>query len=96
MKEPLRLLASILIAAPCVAEAYIGPGVGISAIGSFLAVVGAILLAIVGFVWFPLKRMLSRKNAAREEVADKVATGPDESLQKGDSEGGGGQMAPED
>jgi hypothetical protein len=38
--------------------AYIGPGAGISAIGTVVAFIGAILLAIVGFVWYPMKRLL--------------------------------------
>lgn len=46
------------------AEAYVGPGAGLTAIGSVLALFAAIGLAIVGFVWYPLKRMLKRKSAA--------------------------------
>lgn len=45
------------------AQAYIGPGAGLGAIGTAVAFVAAILLLIVGFVWYPLKRLLrgSRK-----------------------------------
>ena len=50
----------VMLAVPEWAEAYVGPGVGISAIGTVLALIGAILLAIVGFVWYPIKRLLSR------------------------------------
>jgi hypothetical protein len=46
---------------PEYALAYIGPGAGISAIGTVIALLGAVLLAIVGFVWYPIKRLLSRK-----------------------------------
>ena len=35
------------------AHAYIGPGAGLTAIGAALALVGAILLGIVGFLWYP-------------------------------------------
>ena len=42
------------------AEAYVGPGVGLSALGSILAFLGTVLLLLVGFVWYPLKRFLSR------------------------------------
>lgn len=38
--------------------AYLGPGAGLSAIGSLLALVAAVLFAIVGFLWFPIKRFL--------------------------------------
>jgi hypothetical protein len=50
---------------PGVAEAYIGPGAGLSAIGSLLALIGAVLLAIVGFVWYPVRRLLRRGKAAK-------------------------------
>ncbi len=45
------------------AFAYIGPGAGISAIGTFFAVIGAVVLLIVGFLWYPVKRMLRKKKA---------------------------------
>ena len=51
-------LAALLL--PAIASAYIGPGPGLSAIGSLLALVGAVLLAIVGFVWYPIRRLLRR------------------------------------
>jgi Na+/melibiose symporter-like transporter len=42
------------------AFAYIGPGAGLTAIGTFFGVVGAVVLLIVGFLWYPVKRMLRR------------------------------------
>jgi len=52
------------LALPHIAYAYVGPGAGISAIGTFVAMIGAIILLIVGFVWFPVKRLLrSRKKS---------------------------------
>lgn len=60
---------------PSLALAYIGPGAGLGAIGTFLAVVGAALLLIVGFVWYPVKRLLrwlkARKDADKKETADR-------------------------
>jgi hypothetical protein len=49
-----------LMAAATPALAYIGPRAGLSAIGTVVALVGAVLLAIVGFVWYPLKRLFKR------------------------------------
>jgi hypothetical protein len=46
--------AVLSIASP--AFAYIGPGAGLSAIGTLVALVSVIFLAVVGFVWYPLKR----------------------------------------
>jgi hypothetical protein len=47
-----------LFASPGIA--YVGPGAGLSAIGSFIALVAAIVVAILGFLWYPLRR-LTRK-----------------------------------
>ncbi len=44
--------------------AYIGPGAGVSAIGSLLALVAVVIVAILGFLWFPVKRLLRSRRAA--------------------------------
>lgn len=46
------------------AFAYVGPGAGISAIGAFLALIIGVILAFVGFIWYPVKRLLRKGNAA--------------------------------
>ena len=57
----LLILATFLLGAhSTAANAYVGPGAGLSAIGSLVSVVSALLLAIAGFVWYPLKRLLRR------------------------------------
>ena len=40
------LLAVLLLIVPQSAEAYVGPGAGITAIGALVALIGALLLAI--------------------------------------------------
>ena len=57
----LRSLIAALSLAPVPAFAYIGPGAGISAIGTAIALIAALLLAIVGFFWYPLKRLMGGK-----------------------------------
>lgn len=47
------------------AFAYIGPGAGLTAIGTALAVILVILLAVIGFVWYPLKRVIRKRREAR-------------------------------
>jgi len=59
--------------APATAHAYIGPGAGISAIGSLLALIAAVLLAIVGFVWFPMKRLMKGRRKAQSEAMNEGA-----------------------
>ena len=50
------------------AHAYVGPGAGLTVIGSVLAVGAAVLLAIVGFVWYPVRRILRSRKAAKAEA----------------------------
>ncbi len=57
-------LAIVLL--PGLAHAYIGPGAGISAIGAAFALVAAVFFAIVGFIWYPVKRLLRRRSKAAE------------------------------
>ena len=54
-------LISYLFTMPSLAQAYVGPGAGLSAIGSILAFLAAILLLIVGFLWYPIKRLIKGK-----------------------------------
>jgi len=50
------LMTVLMVAGP--AMAYSGPGAGIGAIGSVLALVGTLLFATLGFIWYPLRRLL--------------------------------------
>lgn len=49
---------------PIAAYAYVGPGAGLTAIGTMVALVAALILAVVGFVWYPVKRLLRPKKPA--------------------------------
>lgn len=46
--------------APELAAAYVGPGAGLTALGSALAFLGVAVLLVVGFLWYPAKRLLRR------------------------------------
>jgi len=48
------------------AMAYVGPGSGLGAVGVVLGLLGTIILALLSFVWYPIKRM-ARK--VRRQVA---------------------------
>ena len=55
---------------PGIAFAYIGPGAGLSVIGSILAFLAAIVVAIFGFLFFPIRRFLRNRKLKAEENAD--------------------------
>lgn len=50
--------------------AYIGPGAGLSAIGAFLALVAAVVVAIFGFVWYPVKRLFRALGRGEREAEE--------------------------
>lgn len=54
------IFASAVLCIPSVAHAYVGPGAGLGVIAVSLAVVLGVFLILVGFLWYPLKRLLSR------------------------------------
>lgn len=58
------MLAGLLL--PGTAFAYIGPGAGLTALGTILSLIAALLLAIVGFVWYPVRRLMRRKRRSEE------------------------------
>ena len=57
------LLATGLVGLPMAAQAYVGPGAGLTAIGTMIALIAALVLALVGFVWYPLRRMMRARKA---------------------------------
>lgn len=62
-----------LISSPEILLAYGGPGVGLTAIGTFLSIIAAIFLAIIGFVWYPVKRLLNKilsKDKSTEDISE--------------------------
>lgn len=59
-------MAAVLALVPQSAEAYIGPGAGLSAIGTVVALLGALALMVVGFVWYPVKRLRRKLRAAKD------------------------------
>ena len=58
MKKNL-LIVLLIISSPVFA--YIGPGMGGGVIAAVLGVVGAILLALFGILYYPIKRMLKNR-----------------------------------
>lgn len=58
------LLAAMLAATP--AAAYMGPGAGLGMLGSVIAVLGAVLVAVFGIVVLPIRMILRRRRKAAE------------------------------
>jgi hypothetical protein len=61
-------LTILFVTLPKIVFAYIGPGTGLSAIGAFLACLMGIVVAILGFIWYPIKRLLGRKSQEPDQI----------------------------
>jgi len=51
---------------PSPAFAYMGPGVGLSAIGALLSLLAAGAVSVLGFIWFPIKRAIRALKSKRK------------------------------
>ena len=55
-----------LFSAP--ALAYVGPGLGMGVIGTIFGVLAAIVLAVFGLFWYPMKRALNKKKVGANQA----------------------------
>jgi len=61
-----KLPVLIIIGLIKISFAYIGPGVGLSALGALLAVIGGVAATIFGLLWYPIKRFLGKRKKTQE------------------------------
>jgi hypothetical protein len=73
-RSNIAICAAIAIVFSGQASAYIGPGAGLGAIGTAIALVGALVLLVAGFVWYPIKRIIRGRTPARAS-GDEVTSG---------------------
>ncbi len=77
----------ILMTVTPTASAYIGPGSGISIVGSLLGLLATIFLAVGAIVIWPYRRMLKKrmqKKSEENDDEDTQARAPRESVQTTD------------
>lgn len=58
------LIALAAVAVPGTAAAYMGPGAGLGMIGSLVAVIGAVLIALLGIIILPVRMILKKRRKA--------------------------------
>jgi len=68
----MRLVAMflILISFSSIAQAYIGPGAGITFIGALIGLVVAVFSAIGFIIFWPLRRAMKKRKSAESSAAD--------------------------
>ena len=74
---PITIALVLLTGLPAISYAYVGPGAGLSIIGSLLAFFAAIIVGIFGFLWFPIRRLLKKRKQAKEQASDRAAAEAD-------------------
>ncbi|MGF1542081.1 MAG: hypothetical protein ACFCU5_16830 [Pleurocapsa sp.] len=62
------LLLVLLVQQP--AMAYVGPGTGIAALGALLAIIVGVIAALFGFLWYPMKRFLKKRQQSANEAKE--------------------------
>lgn len=80
------LSATALLLLPGLAAAYVGPGAGLSAIGSLLALLLAIVVAFVGFFWYPIKRLVNGRKSGATIEEDSIEVEPEAVTKKENAE----------
>jgi len=75
MLRTTALLFLALIASPV--AAYVGPGAGISVLGSLLGILATIFVAIGAILFWPIRKLMRRRKAKKEiEVSGDTDTPP--------------------
>jgi hypothetical protein len=70
----LLLVLCLLALLPAVpAEAYIGPGLGAGALAVVFGTIASITMGFFAVLWYPAKRLLRRRKAAKSERAQSEA-----------------------
>jgi len=63
----LILIFLIIISSSSKAEAYLGPGVGGGLILAVFGIIVAVFAAIIGFIWFPIKKLFKNRKKGKKE-----------------------------
>lgn len=69
MHRQLIPVVAIFALTPAMAQAYIGPGMGLGAVASLLGLVAVFFMMMAAFLWFPIKRRLKKRRKAAEAAA---------------------------
>jgi len=65
-------LLALALSLPTPAAAYVGPGAGLTVIGSLVAVIAAVLIALMGLVLFPLRLLMKKMRAGKASKTDPI------------------------
>ncbi len=64
------LLTGIALLLPAVAQAYMGPALGLGIVGTVIAIVAVLLLSLFAFVFVPIRRLFRSRRKNVDQDAD--------------------------
>lgn len=64
--------AALTLTLPLIAQAYVGPGAGLSLLGALWALLIALGTALLFVVAWPLRKMIRRRRAERAALAEEA------------------------
>lgn len=67
------LICGMVLVSAGSAQAYVGPGLGLGALGAVLGVVLSVILALFAIFWYPLKRLFKKKAPPQSGKTEKEA-----------------------
>ena len=70
----------LLVTKPTGAEAYVGPGAGITAIGALWAVIATVFITLGGLLIWPIRSFLRRKKNASKNASESVSKSVEDSI----------------
>ena len=62
-------VVALILLSSTTAEAYIGPGAGAGTIAVVVGVIASVFMAFVALLWYPFKRLMKNRKAARQTTA---------------------------
>jgi len=79
------LLVPLLLLSASSALAYVGPGAGISVLGSLLSILATIFVAIGAIIFWPVRKYLKRRKARLNAPVSMQAASADDEDARDDS-----------
>lgn len=69
--------AALILSTAVPASAYVGPGAGAGTIAVVLGILAAVAMAFFGLLWYPIKRMLKKRQNVPETTRAEATQKPD-------------------
>jgi len=63
----ISVICAVIVFSPFMAYAYVGPGLGLGAVGAILGVFLSIFLALIAIFWYPFKRLCRKFKKKKEK-----------------------------